>query len=326
VNSGRIGDFAVVDMAHPCSLASRGARTLALSEVGRAFRNPGFFFLTNHGVAAERIEGTFEEARQFYALPDEDKSALTCSPASQFLGYRGLGAERSRMHRGGEACEQYRLGNAVPGPTTSRLLDRYNGPFPAGMGLFRDLVGVSDRLMAMCAGAAGLSASFLAPLTRAPLHRLGLNCYRVGAGRLLGNSVAYSMTPHVDHAIFTIVVQDELGLQVLDARGTWIDVPIVDGALFCFIGDYFQRWTNGLYPATRHRVRDVDRDRMSIQYKHKPPHATIVEPLEPFVSDDRARQYDAFETGEQYLVLLEDLLAPPGMSEFDEGSARSDAP
>lgn len=277
------------------------------SGVDGACRRGGYFFLKHHGIPDGLIRATFEETRRFYALPLEQKRRFNCSPQSEFLGYRGVGAEKSLLHAGGEACEQYRIGH-VTTPAARVMAALYHEPFERGAALFRELVTLGDRLTSVLATALDLPGALFDVFMTAPMHRFGLNYYTVGAGRAIGNAVSYAMTSHVDHAVMTILTQDEPGLEVQSADGEWLDVPPVAGTLFVFLGDYMERWTNGAYRATRHRVREVSRNRMSLQYKHRPSHASVVAPLPAFVDDERPARYEAFDTGRQYTELLRSLL------------------
>lgn len=292
-----------------------GEAPLTIDEVRRvenaldeACRQRGYFFLNHHGVSAELVAATFDETRRFYSLSSSEKRAFNCSAQSQFLGYRGVGAEKSLMHSGGEACEQYRIGNVVATQGAQAMAEFYHQPFRQGTLLFEELIEVGSKLLSTCATALGLQSTFFGRFMKAPMHRFGLNYYTVGSGRAIGNAVNYAMTSHVDHAIMTILTQDEPGLQVLGASGEWIDVPVMPGSLFVFLGDYMERWTNGHYRATRHQVREVSRNRMSLQYKHRPSHAEVVAPLHPFIDEQRPPRYDAFDTGRQYTELLQSLL------------------
>jgi isopenicillin N synthase-like dioxygenase len=188
------------------------------------------------------------------------------------------------------------------------MAEFYHQPFRQATLLFEQMTKVGSKLLSTCATALGLQSTFFDCFMTAPMHRFGLNYYTVGSGRAIGNAVNYAMTSHVDHAVMTILMQDEPGLQVLGANEEWIDVPVIPGALFVFLGDYMERWTNGLYRATRHQVREVSRNRMSLQYKHRPSHAEVVTPLRPFIDEDRPPRYEAFDTGRQYTELLQSLL------------------
>jgi isopenicillin N synthase-like dioxygenase len=308
VNARRSTDIALVEWPGGKHLWTPDETQRLAVAVGIACRDRGYFFLTNHGVSADLIAAAFEETRQFYARPVDEKRRFNCSGQSQFLGYRGLGAEKSKMHSGGEACEQYRIGNVVTGAVPSGLAEFYHEPFKQGTLLFDELVTFGDRLMSIFAISLGFPDAFFDRFMEAPMHRLGLNFYKVGAGETIGNSVDYAMSSHVDHAVFTILTQDQPGLEILSVEGKWMDVPSIPGALFVFLGDYLQRWTNGAYRAATHRVRQVSDDRMSLQYKHKPSYATVVAPLSVFVAHDRHPRYEPFDTGQQYAALLQSLL------------------
>src|SRR5208282_2612523 len=209
-----------------------GAACDAARAIDAACSKLGYFFLRNHGIPADTIVSAIEAAREFYARPLPEKASYRSSAKSQFLGYRCLGAERSLSHSGAEACEQYRIGNVFSAGSGLRAVDRdfFHRPFQKSIVFFADMTRVGDRLMA--AGAVGLKQepNFFDRFFDAPMHRLGLNFYETGAGAKIGNTVSYAMSSHLDHAVFTIVVQNEPGLEVLSPDGDWVDVPIIPDA------------------------------------------------------------------------------------------------
>ncbi|GHE15513.1 2OG-Fe(II) oxygenase family protein [Streptomyces alanosinicus] len=280
----------------------------AAAEIGAACRRGGYFFLRHHGVAADLLSAVYEETRQFYRLPVTEKSKYNASEQSQFLGYRGLGREKSTAHAGAEACEQYRIGNAEGALGMRIAADFYSAPFVNGACLFRYMVDLGDRVLSACVDDLGLGTAGLDSSMNSPMHRLGLNYYGVGHGEKIGNTVDYAMSPHVDLSIFTILAQNEPGLEVRGPEGDWICVPPAQDALFVFLGDYLQRWTNGLYVASAHRVRQVRGERLSIQYKHRPGHDAVVSPLSRFVDEGNPARYEPFDTGRQYASFLKSLL------------------
>ncbi|CAM5457008.1 2-oxobutyrate oxidase [Streptomyces abikoensis] len=280
----------------------------AVAEMGEACRRDGFFFVLNHGVPSDLISPAFEETLRFYARPAHEKKGLAADVRSQFLGYRSVGQERSTSHAGGEACEQYRIGRTTGALASGRPADDYHKPFRRCSELFERMVVLGDSLLSACVADLSLESGFFDSCMKSPMHRLGLNYYKVGYGAEIANTVDYAMSPHVDHALFTVLAQDEPGLEVRDADGGWIPVPVIPDVFFVFLGDYLQRWTNGTYRAAMHRVGPVPVDRVSIQYKHRPSYSTVVAPLEPFVSETAPPRYEPFDTGSQYASLLESLL------------------
>ncbi|CAO5160102.1 Iron/ascorbate oxidoreductase [Frankia sp. AiPs1] len=271
-----------------------------------ACEQSGFFFLRNHGIPPSLLEAVYAEARRFYSQPLDDKRRFSCSADTEYLGYREVGAERSLTHSGREACEQYRIGY-VADPPAGGWAGLYHRPFGAATRLLERLATIGNEILSLSALALNLPATVFDLLMEKPVHRLGLNHYPVGAGSALGNRVHYSMTSHVDHAFFTILTQNAPGLEVLGSDGRWIDVPVRPHEPLVFLGDYLERWTNGGYRATYHRVRDVSTDRISLQFKHRPSYGAIIEPSQ-FVDDEHPSRYEPFDTGRQYAELLRSLL------------------
>src|SRR3546814_8828009 len=47
-----------------------------LSDLRAAARDVGFFYLTGHGIAQQRIDGVFGLARRFFELSEQEKLAI----------------------------------------------------------------------------------------------------------------------------------------------------------------------------------------------------------------------------------------------------------
>lgn len=60
---------------------------------------------------------------------------------------------------------------------------------------------------------------------------------------------------HSDYECFTILLSStKHGLEVLSPDNSWSEVEMVQNGFVVNIGDFFMRWTNGLYKSTVHRV------------------------------------------------------------------------
>ncbi|MEV0415885.1 2-oxoglutarate and iron-dependent oxygenase domain-containing protein [Streptomyces sp. NPDC050448] len=129
------------------------------AEIGAACRSGGYFFLYHHGIDADLLSAVYEETRRFYRLPAAEKIKYNSSERSQFLGYRGLGREKSTAHAGAEACEQYRIGNTKGALGAPVAADFYHAPFEKGACLFKHLVDLGDRVLSACADDLGLPAA-----------------------------------------------------------------------------------------------------------------------------------------------------------------------
>ncbi|MGW7411150.1 isopenicillin N synthase family dioxygenase [Streptomyces sp. NPDC054863] len=285
-----------------------GDRAAVAAELGGAWRHEGCFFVHHHGIPAGLIAEVYEETQRFYQLPLEEKNRYEATEKSQFLGYRGFGREKSRTHSGAEACEQYRIGNVTDELGIPESVDFYHAHFPKSLELFRHLTLLGDGILAACALGLGLEEDFFTGHVGTPLHRLGLNHYGAAHPSAEDSEVGYAMSPHIDLSLLTILDQDAPGLDVRTPDGTWQEVPAVPGALFVFLGDYLQRWSNGQYRAAPHRVGAVRGDRMSIQYKHRPDYGVVVAPLDALTGPADPPRYAPLSTGSEYISVLRSLL------------------
>ena len=90
---------------------------------------------------------------------------------------------------------------------------------------------------------------------------------------------------HTDFECFTLLHQSAPGLELRDAAGTWREAGVFpceggDSAKFTvIIADVVERWTNGFFPATPHRVALSDRERFSIVRFNGLDPGAVVEPL-----------------------------------------------
>ncbi len=62
-------------------------RSAFLSQLRYAAREIGFFYLINHGISPELQQAVQDEARSFFALPDEDKQQVAMIHSPHFRGY-----------------------------------------------------------------------------------------------------------------------------------------------------------------------------------------------------------------------------------------------
>ena len=61
-------------------------------------------------------------------------------------------------------------------------------------------------------------------------------------------------------------VVDVPGLQIRKTSGDWLPVPHIEGAILVNTGEFLNRWTNGQFMATPHRVLPPSIDRYSIAF------------------------------------------------------------
>lgn len=100
---------------------------------------------------------------------------------------------------------------------------------------------------------------------------------------------------HVDSGFVTLLCQQAVaGLAAKLRSGEWVEVPPVDGHLVVNFGGLLERWTEGRFRATPHRVVSHGTTRFSIPFFYEPRADAVIEPLpvdgstpfEPFTYGD----------------------------------------
>ena len=98
---------------------------------------------------------------------------------------------------------------------------------------------------------------------------------------------------HTDFETITLLYQTAPGLELLNAKGHWLDAPASPGRLVVLIGDMVERWTNGQIHASGHRVRTTDEKRHSIVMFMAANDGIEVAPLPEFTGASQPPRYEA---------------------------------
>ncbi|KAH0870744.1 hypothetical protein HID58_077766, partial [Brassica napus] len=256
----------IVDISSPDKITT--ARLIR-----RACVEHGFFYVKNHGIPEELMEGVFRESKRFFNLQLEDKMD---SLHRDFLGYTPLYAEKldTSLTTIGDSKESFFLGSSegVRG-------QRYPNQWPSENLLpswrqtmecyYKNVMSVGRKLLGLVALALDLDEDFFIKIgaLNDPAAVVRLIRY---PGEVNSSDVeTYGASAHSDYVTVTILLTDEVpGLQVCRDKSKqpriWEDVPRLRGAFIVNIGDLMERWTNGLFRSTLHRVMPVGKERYSI--------------------------------------------------------------
>lgn len=151
---------------------------------------------------------------------------------------------------------------------------------------FNSLSLLGLRLVQLIALSLQLPSNFFDDAFQDPLALLRLLHYD---GRISSDPEKgiYACGAHSDYGMITLLLTDDKpGLQILTKNEKWIDVPPIPDCFVVNLGDMLERWTNGLYKSTKHRVltvptpADADAstcDRYSIPFFYDPSFDTLVE-------------------------------------------------
>jgi isopenicillin N synthase-like dioxygenase len=295
-------------------------RALA-AKVGQAICDIGFLVITGHGVAPDLIARVQAQSRAFFDLDEGEKRAVLRPAPDITRGYIPLEAESVGRSQGldvpGDLNESLMVGPVdVPGtpyfhgPAAGRHFHPNLWPEnPAALRpvyeeYFRAMGALAEELMAMFALALGLPERYFDDKLDHHISRLRVRNYPAPLvppkpGQLRAGA-------HADYGSLTILRTEDKpgGLQVFNAAGDWVDVPIAPDSFIVNIGELMARWTNGRWKATLHRVVNPPAElaagsrRLSLVFFHNPNYDAPVAALPGTVAPGAEPQFPPTTSGE----------------------------
>lgn len=107
----------------------------------------------------------------------------------------------------------------------------------------------------------------------------------------IADDVCTGIAAHTDFECITLIQQTAPGLEVKTPNGKWRQVPVAPGQWTVLMGDVMERWSNGYFKATPHRVPVTSWPRKSIVKFIAADAELEISPLEEFVGKDHPPAY-----------------------------------
>jgi isopenicillin N synthase-like dioxygenase len=283
-------------------LAPQGETRVRVAEqIGRACRDLGFFYATNHAISPRTLDQLNRASRRFFALSEARKMEIAMANGGRaWRGYFPVGGEltsgkpdRKQGLYFGEELDARDTRVAADWPLHGRNLFPEDVPElkPAVLAFMREAETTAHAIMEGVALSLGLDANyFRAHYTARPTILFRIFEYPASPA----NDESWGVGEHTDYGLLTLLAQDEHGgLQVKTPRG-WIEAPPIEGALVCNIGDMLDRLTGGVYRSTPHRVRNVSgKSRLSFPFFFDPAFDAEIVPLpDTQARDDSTERWD----------------------------------
>lgn len=283
----------VIDVA--TLVARERGQTAVATEIGRACRDTGFFYVVGHGVDPLVCEALAEHGRRFFALPDAQKSRIRMELGGRaWRGWFPLGGEltsgvpddKEGLYFGAELAVDHPLVVAKTPMHGANLFPELLGFRETVLAYIDALTKLGHALVRGIALSLGLDEDYFErQYTRDPLVLFRIFRY---PARLSGGSSpsSWGVGEHTDYGLLTMLLQDDVGGLEVKSRSGWTAAPPIPGSFVCNIGDMLDRMTRGLYRSTPHRARNESaRDRLSFAFFFDPSFEARVRPIEGIASD-----------------------------------------
>jgi len=218
-------------------------------ELMTGLKRHGFITLSGHSVDAALIEASYARAADFFALPNAEKRRY----CGALRGYTPFGTEHARDNPLPDLKEFWQIGHEAGGEHPNVWPERPAAFRETFLTLFERLYETGLTLLEALAAGLELEADYFSK--------------RVAGGTSLLRLLHYPPVPddappgcvraaaHEDINLITLLVAAQgAGLQLLDRDGRWRAVENAPGDLIIDTGDMMARLTNGVLPATTHRV------------------------------------------------------------------------
>jgi isopenicillin N synthase-like dioxygenase len=280
---------AVIDLAH-LRHPDPAVRRLLGKEIAKICEEIGFFQIVNHGVDKAQIARMFELGNSFFALPLEDKLAMSMANSRDYRGYLPMKMIGRDQQMKGNLLESFHVWHERtaddPDVMAAKPLHSPNLWPSALPGMREETLAYTQTVTHLACDmiriiALGLDLpedTFLRWFDR-PISLLRFLHYPPQDA--MSDAERFGTRPHTDNGVFTLLAQDDTGgLEIMDRDGTWIPVPPVADSFVINLGEMMKVWSNGRFLATPHRVINrFGKERYSLPFFLNPSFDTVITPI-----------------------------------------------
>jgi len=252
----------------------------------------GFFYLDHVPGADQLVSDTLRQMKNFFARSDERKEAVRVTKTNKH-GWTPMFGEPAYQpgtiaHLESFDCGRpYQATGSTPANTWPDLPHFQQDVRRCWDGFSA----IGDAVLETLALAANVPAcTFRDGCDSRELSTMRLLHYPLNDAPLTEEHVG--IAAHTDFECMTLIVQTAPGLELRDASGEWHDAPAEKNQIVVLFGDMLEKWTNGVFQATGHRVRNTNDERCSIVFFFAVNDDVLVRPLPQFLTGENAARYE----------------------------------
>ena len=231
-------------------------RDAFVQKFGDALKEFGFVAVEGHGVSRDLIYGAYGAFQDFFALEDDVKRQYENAAGGRKRGYTSFGVEHAKDNAKPDLKEFFHLGREDRAEgVTANLWPQAEAPQvkAAGSDLFEAMDACAQTMLEAVSIYLGCEPDFLPEMARGGDSIVRVIHYPVCDG--FDEPGKMRAAQHEDINLMTLLPEStESGLELLTREGEWLPIHAIEGQMIVDTGDMMQRITNGLLPATTHRV------------------------------------------------------------------------
>lgn len=217
----------IIDIA-PLYGADRGAWNDVARRIDQACREWGFFYIAGHPLPAARFEALLAAAREFFALPVEEKLKIDITRSRNHRGYGAIATEQLDPALPSDFKETFdmalhlpaehpdvRAGKSFYGPNRHPDLPGWEALLE---GHYADMLALARTVLRALAIALGIEEDFFDRRFEQPVSVFRLIHYPPASARQSADQPGAGA--HTDYGCVTLLYQDAAGgLQVQNRQG-----------------------------------------------------------------------------------------------------------
>ncbi|MDO5510510.1 MAG: 2-oxoglutarate and iron-dependent oxygenase domain-containing protein [Weeksellaceae bacterium] len=296
----------VVDLADFTS-GDEKSKQKFVQEIGQAYEDVGFVAVKNHGIPQDLIDRLYQNVRDFFSLPPEEKQKYEIPELAGQRGFTSFGKEHAKGSDSPDLKEFFQYGQmptdgfdeeSYPDNVQVEQLTDFNPTFDA---TYRAFENSGRAILSSLALYLGLEEDYFDQYVRNGNSILRAIHYPPITSE---PKSAIRAEQHEDINLITLLVGASAdGLEVMNRQGEWEAVKSQPDQIVVNVGDMLQRFTNNKLRSTTHRVVNPPREqwgstRFSIPFFLHPKSSMSLASLDSCVTEDNPKAYEDITAGE----------------------------
>ena len=276
----------------------------------------GFYVIVNHGVPQDLFDRSFEQVAELFALPLETK--MNYRVDYHHIGY--IPDKASVLRWSKLADNQKKDLNEAWAFMRERTPDdpkvianvRHRGlnNWPAELPNFRTtlleyqetMAVLAQKMLPVYARALELPADYFDEKFSLPEYYNRCAWYSPAETE----EGQFALAPHADHSSITYLpLMDVPGLEVMAPSGKWIEIAPLRGGVVVNTGEFLNRWTNGRFIATPHRVVPPKKDRYALTFFFNCNDETVANPLPTCIEPGAEPKYEPMSFHDFFITYMD---------------------